>query len=314
MHYLGRLISITISYTSLVAVLWQIFTFLTRLYVSILQPKEVINTSVSTPAVAITEDIEPLHDLQYETVPPIKYRPFETKRHVAMGMLTSFMLFSNIKHLHICEGIKKSKKEDWIRIDRNYLDRMIYRKQLVDNFPKVCLGTSKASYPAIRELYEEIILDLLPKRFPSIFQIKGDIFYNLVTASQHIISTALTDHTAMLYHLATNVEEDFWFMVPNEQNEFILQGFVACFPQGLLPPAKVGMSVSEIHEPVPGYDGRLKKGVVRCFERMERGSSVARLNVRLPLCTQDIGILTHHSGPFNATPQPYISPTMAPTP
>ena len=165
---------------------------------------------------------------------------------------------------------------------------MTYRKQLVDNFPKVCLGTSKASYPAIRELYEEIILDLLPKRFPTIFRIKGDVFYNLVTGSQHSISTVLRDHTAMLYHLATNVEEDFWLMVPNERNEFILQGFVACFPQGLLPPAKVGMSVSEIHKPVPGYDGRLKKGVVRCFERMERGSSVARLNVRLPPSTKDI--------------------------
>ena len=221
---------------------------------------------------------------------------------------------SNVKHLHISEGIKKSKKEDWIRIDCNYLDRMIYRKQLVDNFQKVCLGASKASYPAIRELYEEIILDLLPKRFPTIFRIKGDVFYNLVTGSHHIISTALTDYTAMLQHLATNVEEDFWLMVPNERNEFILLGFVACFPQGLLPSAKVGMSVSEIHEPVPGYDGRLKKGVVRCFERMERGSSVARLNVRLPPSTRDIALLIYHSGPFNVTPQPYTSPTTAPTP
>ena len=184
----------------------------------------------------------------------------------------------------------------------------------MDNFPKVCLGISKASYPAIRELYEEIILDLLPIRFPTIFQIKGDVFCNLVTGWQHSISTALSDHTAMLKHLATNVEEDFWFMVPNERNEFILQGFVACFPQGLLPPAKVGMSVSELHEPVPGYDGRLKKGVVRCFERMERGSSVARLNVRIPLSTQYIGILTHHSGLFNATPRPYTFPTTVPTP
>ena len=191
---------------------------------------------------------------------------------------------------------------------------MTYRKQLVKDFPTVCVGGSKASYPAIRELYEEIILDLLPKRFPTIFQIKGDVFYNLVTNSHHIISTALRDHTTMLQHLATNVEEDFWFMVPNEQNEFILQAFVACFPQGLLPPAKVGMSVSEIHEPVPGYDGRLKKGVVRCFERMERGSSVARLNAGLPLSISNIGILTYHSGPFNATPQPYTSPTTAPTP
>ena len=87
MHYLGRLISITISYISLVAIVWQIFTFLTRLYVSILHQKRIIYDSVTTPAVPTTETIKPLHDLQYETVPPIKYRPFETKRHVAMGML-----------------------------------------------------------------------------------------------------------------------------------------------------------------------------------------------------------------------------------
>ena len=156
------------------------------------------------------------------------------------------------------------------------------RRSLVDEHPKVCLGNNEISTPDIQEVYEEIILDLLLKRFPTIFRIKGDIFQNLVTGSRHSISAALTDHSAMLRHLATNVEEDFWFMVPNELNEFILQGFVACFSQGLLPSAKVGTSVSELHKPIPGYDGRLKRGVVRWFERMVRGQSIARLNVRQP--------------------------------
>ena len=90
MHYLGRLLDVTISYTLLAASIWQIFTFLTRLYISIVQRKSKINTSVTTPAVATAENIEPLPDFQYETVTPIKYRPFETKRHVAMGMLRYF--------------------------------------------------------------------------------------------------------------------------------------------------------------------------------------------------------------------------------
>ena len=90
MHYLGRLIDITISYTLLAAGIWQIFTFLTRLYDSTVQRKTKINTSVTTPTIATAEKIEPLPDFQYETVTPIKYRPFETKRHVAMGMLRSF--------------------------------------------------------------------------------------------------------------------------------------------------------------------------------------------------------------------------------
>ena len=87
MHCLGPLINITISYTLLVVSIWQFSTFLVRLYVSIVQRKTKIDTSVTTPALATTEKIEPLPDFQYETVTPIKYRPFETKRHVAMGTL-----------------------------------------------------------------------------------------------------------------------------------------------------------------------------------------------------------------------------------
>lgn len=146
------------------------------------------------------------------------------------------------------------------------------------------MGTSETANPAVRELYEEVMLDLLPKRFPTIFRIKGDMFHNLVNGARHRISSALQDHASMLRQLAENVEEDFYFMVPDAQDEFVLQGFVSCFPQGLLPSAKVGMSISEIHKPVPGYEGRLKKGVNRCFERMERGQSVGRLNVGSAQC------------------------------
>ena len=141
------------------------------------------------------------------------------------------------------------------------------------------MGTSEAANPAIRELYEEIVLDLLPKRFPTMFRIKGDMFHNIVTGARHRISSTLHDYMSMLRHLGENVEEDFYFMVPDAEREFVLQGFVACFPQGLLPSSKIGMSTSEIHKPIPGYEGRLKKGVNRCFERMERGQSVGRLNV-----------------------------------
>ena len=141
------------------------------------------------------------------------------------------------------------------------------------------MGDNSSSCPAIRELYEQVMLDLLPKRYPTIFRISSDIFSNVVTGSRHCISSVLQDPRAMLRQLGENVEEDFYFMVPDAKREFILEGFVVCFPQGLLPPSKVGTSVSEIHDPVPGYEGRLKKGVNQCFERMELGQSIDRLNV-----------------------------------
>lgn len=255
MYSLGRLISITISYSLIIALIERAYTVFLRFYICKVQqkPKGVYTTARPV------QDIQSLDAFDYRDVEPIKYRPFETKHHVTMG-------------------IKKSTKQDWIRIDRKYLERTALRKKLLAEHPEVCVGTSEIANPAIRELYEEVMLDLLPKRFPSMFRIKGDTFHNVVTGTRHRISSTLLDHTSMLRHLAENVEEDFYFMVPDAQDEFVLQGFVACFPQGLLPSAKVGMSVSEIHKPVPGYEGRLKKGVNRCFERMERGQSVGRLN------------------------------------
>ncbi len=192
------------------------------------------------------------------------------------------------------------------------------RKQLIEDSPTVCMGDSKISRPAIRELYEEVLLDLLPKRYPSMFRISGDMFFNLVTGSRHRISTALRDPKAMLRQLAENVEEDFYLMVPDAQRDFILEGWVSCFPQGLLPASKVGMSVSEIHQPVPGYEGRLKKGVNRCFERMERGESVGRLNVRFYSIfslqsNYYYVLLTENSGPYNAIMTLSVCLSMAPT-
>ena len=190
---------------------------------------------------------------------------------------------SCLANTELFKGIKKSAKQDWIRIDRHYLERIALRKELLAQHPEKCMGISETAKPAIRELYEEVMLDLLPKRFPRTFRIKGDMFHNLVSGTRHRISSTLPDHRSMLRHLGENVEEDFYFMVPDAQDEFVLQGFVACFPQGFLPSARVGMSVSEIHKPVPGYEGRLKKGVNRCFERLERGQSIGRLNVGFPV-------------------------------
>ena len=310
---LGRLVPVAISYSVLVFLVTRLFTLVSRLYISRLQRKTKPVRFAGIPTITPAQNIRPLHGFDYTAIEPIKYRPFETKRHVSMGTFAATAcLGANLYSRPV--GIKKSNKEDWIRIDRGYLNRMKLRQSLLDNTPEVCLGTSKLSDPAIRELYEEIILELLPKRYPTMFKRKGDMFYNAVTGSRHRISEALSDCPAMLRHVAENVEEDFWFMVPNEEGEFILQGFAACFPQGLLPMTKVGMSVSEIHAPIPGYEGRLKKGVNRCFERMERGQSVGRLNVCSSPTASRSESTDVTSGQYNAITPNFTYHTMAPTP
>lgn len=84
MHYLGRLIAIAISYSLLVVFAERTLTFLTRLYISRLQRKTRQFHSIATPTGPI-ETISSLHGFDYRVIEPIKYRPFETKRHVTMG-------------------------------------------------------------------------------------------------------------------------------------------------------------------------------------------------------------------------------------
>lgn len=86
MHFLGRLISITISYSLLVALLGRAFTFFSRLYVLRLQRKTKTSQSSAAPTINSIEKIIPIHGFDYKAMEPIKYRPFEAKRHVTMGM------------------------------------------------------------------------------------------------------------------------------------------------------------------------------------------------------------------------------------
>ena len=92
MHILGRLISITISYSLIIALIERTYTVIIRLYVSKLQQK---SKGVYTSARAV-EDIQPLRTFDYRDVEPIKYRPFESKHHVTMGTFHLVSRFSYV--------------------------------------------------------------------------------------------------------------------------------------------------------------------------------------------------------------------------
>lgn len=205
-------------------------------------------------------DIEPLKSFDYRCVEPIRYRPFRNKTHVKMA-------------------IAKMPRNDWIKIDRHYLERINRRKELLRNNHQFCIGSNELARLAIRELYGEVMVNQLPKRFPTMFSIRRGVFTNHITGCKYSVSIVDLDDTYMLDTLAENVEEDFYFMIPDGNGEYRLQAYSSCFPQGLLSSSKMGLSVREIHHPVPSYESRLGNGVDKSFRRMEPGVFVGRLNV-----------------------------------
>ena len=89
MHLLGRLISITISYSLFIALVERAYTLFLQRYRTKVQPKP---KGVCTTAQAV-EHVESLRSFDYRDVEPIKYRPFETKQHVTIGMLQIYTTF-----------------------------------------------------------------------------------------------------------------------------------------------------------------------------------------------------------------------------
>ncbi|KAE8136769.1 hypothetical protein BDV38DRAFT_283707 [Aspergillus pseudotamarii] len=213
--------------------------------------------------------VEPLKDFDFNTTPPIEYKPYRTQGHVTMG-------------------IQKQTRSNWIRIDSGYLKRLEERRGLVESKPELTIGTGKIVDPAIEELYEEIMIKYLPQRFPTMFKIRGNLVDNLATGSSYPFTTAGLTPADMLRYLSANVEEDFYFMCPDPDGQFRLRGYIACFPGGFLSPARVGESVREIHQPVPGYDKKLGASVDRYFSRMEPGQFIGRMNWSLQVDGADL--------------------------
>ncbi|KAF2638643.1 hypothetical protein P280DRAFT_455817 [Massarina eburnea CBS 473.64] len=201
--------------------------------------------------------IEPLPNFNFAETAPLPYRPFQNKRHVAIG-------------------ITKMPKSEWIRMDKGYLARIEQRKQVMREHGNEAVGCGPLVDPAIEELFQEIMVDYLPKRYPTMFSLRGTTLHNKATGGHYQVD--IKDHATMLRYLGENVEEDFYIMCPDEEDEIRLQGYIGCFPGGFLPSSRIGQSMREIHAPVPGFEERIGKGADRALKRLEPENFIERFN------------------------------------
>ena len=94
MYQLARLLSMTVAYCTLVAILERALTLILRSIASKSLLKATYNpksppVSQQDVKVAPPEEFTPLSNFDYRKQEPNKYRPFVTKRHVVMGTLHS---------------------------------------------------------------------------------------------------------------------------------------------------------------------------------------------------------------------------------
>lgn len=184
-------------------------------------------------------------------------------------------------------GLMKGSHNDIVLLDKLYPEHIRLREQLVEQYPDVCYGVHKNApsdvIDVIAETYDMFLGQILPKRWPSVFSLSRRDFYNSVTKKHAPFPCPRTNGGLdALRILCENVEEDILIMTGvNGPNGvvYILQAYSVCFPSGFFPTIKAGMTVEEIHNPVPGFKRKLQFSVDRFFRRIEVGQVVRRWNV-----------------------------------
>ncbi|RAL01704.1 heme-dependent oxidative N-demethylase family protein [Aspergillus ibericus CBS 121593] len=233
--------------------------------------------------------ITPLPAFNWETTEPTKYRPFKPKYHLSMALTTT-----DISHL--------------IPMDKTYKERLALRQNLLAQHPTVVVGVTPEGqrrdspvFAAITELYEFIVSEYLPTRYPTMFILesserngKSKTLHNKIT-NQRIPLPHPGTAREILTTLGTFVDEDFLVLLPDpsttsspspssekvpdvENIKYTLEAYTTFYPAGFDTREKLGKRLSTIHDPVPRYKEKLEKSMDRFFARLEIGKVVQRVN------------------------------------
>ncbi|KAL8282847.1 hypothetical protein RB600_006026 [Gaeumannomyces tritici] len=202
--------------------------------------------------------IFPLKGFRWDQVTPQAFRPFKPIYHITMG-------------------IQSSTPSELIEIDSSYLDQIAYRRRILTENATTVTGSVPEGVLPARELYEFLLVEYLPARYPDMFALEaqGADFRNKVTG-RGFQTAPPGDVLELLRVLGENVEDDLFLLVETPEGHRMVS-FVCCHPSGFDPSAKLGKLLRDIHEPVPAYE-KIGASMERFFAKLEAGKVVKRLN------------------------------------
>lgn len=161
----------------------------------------------------------------------------------------------------------------WIELERNYLSTMSQRQSLLRRYPDRILFHDPGSELACHELME-MVLQFVCIRYPRYFSLESEytVFVN------HLLNTRMEVSSAHPLRIVfDNIPEDFTLMLRSEvDGQYYLRAAAVCSSVGWDVAQKRGMTLSEIHEPVPDYAAKMARSMDRFFARMPTDKPVQR--------------------------------------
>ena len=179
----------------------------------------------------------------------------------------------------IWEGLQRADINSIIHIDSLYTERIKARQDIVHQYPGA-LDCLDSGVGMLNELYEFLMQEYLPQRYPTIFHLDSSTstVENLVTEEKLPI-TAPADRYETLRKLNRNIDEDFLMLLPSpDRDGYSLQSFIWAYPVGFDPQSKLGMKLRDAHGPVPGYKEKLALSMDRHFSKLKPGNVKSRVN------------------------------------
>ncbi|KKY21543.1 putative alpha-mannosyltransferase [Phaeomoniella chlamydospora] len=189
---------------------------------------------------------QPYKEFNIDTALPRPYRPFRWAYHQTMSLT-------------------KLEPDWWLELESTYKARIAQRKGLYEKYGKLVLQYLPGSELACKELME-MALQFLCARYPQYFELGSDkkTFKNRILETEQDVSAK---HPLLV--LLDNVPEDFAITLRNpEDGYYYFRAGVICSALGWNVNTKIGMSLKDIHKPIPDYKQKMEFSMDRFFSKM----------------------------------------------
>ncbi|OJZ89875.1 hypothetical protein ASPFODRAFT_79240 [Aspergillus luchuensis CBS 106.47] len=176
--------------------------------------------------------------------------------------------------------VRKLDVENWLTVDKNYMDEHEVRSQLLETEKSKVLQCLPESYDACLEALEEVV-EFLCQRFSNVFQQKkcGDetTVHNKMTGETFCFGGKNKDVDPLEIAVRLTME-DLSILMKNEEDEYYLAASASLFPVGWTVQDRIGWTISKLHNPVPLWHQQVANSVSKFLARLTPASPMERSN------------------------------------
>jgi hypothetical protein len=175
------------------------------------------------------------------------------------------------KPFRLVMGLRNMQPADWIEVGSELPAQLIERRELIDTKRERVFG-ELPGFKQPAEQFAQLIIENLKLFHASTYEVKNQIVKDLATGFQVDLTK---DHPFL--QLAKILGEDLC-LISKVNGSWVLTAGAVVYPSRWLLAEKLGKTLDQIHQPVPGYEESLQPAMALSFDKLNSDRQVWRLN------------------------------------